>query len=161
MKKYALIITLLIVSLISALGQTSNDSIVVKKVFGGYQYYQGGSLMNMNMLMDAMKGNELAYSQIKSAKSVYAMSFIFNYAGGFLVGWPLGTAIGDGEPNWTLAAIGAGLIAIGIPINQSFNRKARLAVDTYNNGIRTSSLWDDTELNLSMSENGIGFTLRF
>ena len=43
MKKYALIITLLIVSLISALGQTSNDSIVVKKVFGGYQYYQGGS----------------------------------------------------------------------------------------------------------------------
>ena len=35
--------------------------------------------------------------------------------GGFLIGWPLGTALAGGDPNWTLAAIGAGCVAIAIP----------------------------------------------
>ncbi len=36
--------------------------------------------------------------------------------GGALVGWQLGTYIGGGEPNWTLAAVGGGLIAVAIPL---------------------------------------------
>jgi len=48
----------------------------------------------MIQLVNTMKINEQAYMQIKSAQSTYTMAMILSYAGGFMVGWPLGTAIG-------------------------------------------------------------------
>lgn len=161
MKKTAIIFALLAASISFIFGQTASDSITMKKVFGGYQFYQGERLLKMSELTSTMVLNNEAYKQIKSAQSTYTMATIFSYAGGFLVGWPLGTAIGGGEPNWTLAAIGAGLIVVTIPITQSFNKKAKQAVDTYNGGLQTSSFWDRNELNLSLTGNGIGLTLNF
>ncbi len=161
MKKIALILALLAVSMSFIFGQTASDSITMKKVFGGYQFYQGEQLLKMGDLTSAMVLNKEAYKQIKAAQSTYTMASILSYAGGFLVGWPLGTVIGGGEPNWTLAAVGAGLIVVSIPISQSFNKKAKQAVDTYNGGLQTSSFWDRNELNLSMTGNGIGLTLNF
>jgi len=60
-----------------------------------------------------------------------------------------------------MAGIGAGLIVVSIPISQSFNKKAKQAVDTYNGGLQTSSFWDKNELKLTMTGNGIGLTLNF
>jgi hypothetical protein len=142
-------------------GQTENDSITMKKVFGGYQFYQGEQRLNMNQLVNTMKANEQAYKQIKSAQSTYTMAMIFSYAGGFMVGWPLGTAIGGGEPNWAIAGVGAGLLVIAIPVSQSFNKKAKQAVGTFNGGLQTSSFWDKNELKLTMTGSGIGLTLNF
>lgn len=161
MKKIAITLALLAVNMSFMFGQTASDSITMKKVFGGYQFYQGERLLKMSDLTITMVLNNEAYKQIKSARSAYTMASILSYAGGFLVGWPLGTAIGGGEPNWTLAGIGAGLIVVSIPIAQSFNKKAKQAVDTYNGGLQTSSFWDKNELNLSLTGNGIGLTLNF
>lgn len=161
MKKIAITLALLAVNMSFMFGQKTSDSITMKKVFGGYQFYQGERLLKMSDLTITMVLNNEAYKQIKSARSAYTMASILSYAGGFLVGWPLGTAIGGGEPNWTLAGIGAGLIVVSIPIAQSFNKKAKQAVDTYNGGLQTSSFWDKNELNLSLTGNGIGLTLNF
>tara|TARA_B100000795_G_C22574625_1_gene351416 strand:+ start:408 stop:650 length:243 start_codon:yes stop_codon:yes gene_type:complete len=62
----------------------------MKKVFGGYQFYKGDKLLKINQLVNTMKPNEQAYKQMKSAQSTYTMAMIFDYAGGFMVGWPLG-----------------------------------------------------------------------
>jgi hypothetical protein len=161
MKRTAIIMTLLAVSLSFTYGQTVSDSISTKKVFGGYKFNQGGTSLNLNQLVNAMKSNEQAYSQIKSAQSTYTLASVFGFAGGFMVGWPIGTAIGGGEPNWTLAGIGAGLIVISIPISQKFNKQAKQAVDTYNSGLQPTSFWNKSELNLSMGRDGIGLKLRF
>lgn len=161
MKKTAIILTLLTVCMTFTFGQTVSDSISMKKVFGGYQFYQGEKRLNMSQLVNSMKTNEQAYKRIKSAQSTYTMAMIFSYAGGFLVGWPIGTAIGGGEPNWTMAGIGAGLIVVSIPISQNFNKKAKQSVETYNGGLQTSSFWDKNELKLSMTGNCIGLTLNF
>lgn len=32
-------------------------------------------------------------------------TIILSYAGGFMIGWPIGTAIGGGKPAWALAGI--------------------------------------------------------
>ena len=152
---------LLTVSMTFAFGQTAADSISMKKAFGGYQFYHGVKRLNMNQLVNTMKPNEQAYSQIKSAQSTYTLATIMGGVGGFMVGWPIGTAIGGGEPNWVMAGIGAGLIVFSIPLSQNFNKKAKQAVDTYNLGLKTSSLWDKSELRLSMTENGVGLTFRF
>lgn len=161
MRKIAIILTLLVVSKSFTFGQTASDSISMKKVFGGYQFYQGEQRLNVNQLVNTMKPNNQAYQQIKSAQSTYTIATIIGGVGGFMVGWPIGTALGGGEPNWTMAGIGAGLIVVSIPISQSFNKKAKQAVETYNSGLQTSSFWDKNELKLSLTGNGIGLTLNF
>jgi len=161
MRKIAIILTLFVSSISCTFGQTATDLISMKKVFGGYQFYQGKQRLNMNQLVNTMKPNDQAYQQIKSAQSSYTLATIIGGVGGFMVGWPIGTALGGGEPNWTMAGIGAGLIVVSIPITQSFNKKAKQAVETYNGGLRTSSFWDKNELKLSMTGNGIGLTLNF
>ena len=161
MKKIAVVIILLSVACTFTFGQAATDSISMKKVFGGYQFYQGEKKLNMNRLVKAMKPNEQAYKEIKSAQSTYTLASIVGFAGGFMVGWPLGTAIGGGEPNWTMAGIGAGLIVVSIPLTQSFNKKARQAVESFNGGLPASAFWDKNELRFTMSENGLGLTFRF
>jgi hypothetical protein len=161
MRKIAIILTLLVVSVSFTFGQTSSDSISMKKVFGGYQFYQGQQRLNMSQLVKTMKPNDLAYRQIKSAQSTYTVAAIIGGVGGFMVGFPIGTALGGGEPNWTMAGIGAGLIVVSIPITQSFNKKAKLAVKSYNGGLQTSSFRDKSELKLSLKGNEIGLTLIF
>ncbi len=161
MKKIGILISLLIMSLSFTFGQTTNDSITMKKIFGGYQFYQGGERLNMSQLVNTMQMNEKAYKEIKSAQSTYTLGMIVGFAGGFMVGWPLGSALGGGKPDWTIAGIGAGLIAVSIPISRKFNRQAKKAVNSYNREFQTTSFWSKKELKLSMKGNGLGLVLIF
>jgi len=161
MKQITIITFFLAMSFSCAYGQAVTDSITAKKVFGGYEYYRGFRRLNVYQLAKAMKPNELAYEQIKKAQTSYAAALVFSYAGGFMIGYPVGTAIAGGEPNWALAGIGAGLIVVAIPLNRSFDKKARQAIDTFNEGLESDSFWDRSELKLSMTENGLGLILSF
>jgi hypothetical protein len=160
MKKINIILIILISSFNFAMGQT-NDSITMKKVVGGYHFFQGEERLTVNQLVKAMKTNNEAYSLVKSAQSNNTIASVIGGVGGFMVGWTLGTALGGGEPNWAVAGVGAGLIVVSIPISHSFNKKVKKAVETYNRGFQTSSFWDDNKLNLSLKGNGIGLRLSF
>lgn len=144
----------------SAFGQ-SGTPIEMKKVFGGYKYFQGDSRLNMNQLVLAMETNEIALEQIKKAQSTNTLGMVIAGAGGFMVGWPLGTAIAGGDPNWVLAGIGAGLIVVSIPIAKKVNEQAKLAVDSYNEGLKAHSFWQRKELELLIRGNQVGFALKF
>jgi len=160
MKKFTVIIAFLAISIASAFGQSTADSITMKKEFGGQQFYQHGYRLNIKQLTSVIKTDEQAYKELRSAKAVYTTAMIFSYAGGFMVGWPIGTAIGGGEPNWVLAGIGAGLIVVAFSLSKSSNKKSLQAVDTYNSGLGKSAFWDKRELKLSMTGDGIGLILR-
>lgn len=140
--------------------QTVANSILTKKVFSDYQFHEGDK-PNLNQLANTMKPNGLDFQQVKPAKSTSTFALILSSVGGFLVGWPIGTAIGGGDPNWTLAAIGAGLIVISIPLYQSAKSKARQGMNTSDGELQTSSHWNKSELNFSVTGNGIGLVLSF
>jgi hypothetical protein len=161
MKKVALSGLLLIVSMTLISGQASNDSIIMKKVFGGYNFYQNNTKLNYSQLYEIMQSNEQAYKQIKAARSTNAFVSIFAGAGGFLIGYPIGTAIGGGDPNWVLAGVGAGLVLIAIPISIKCINQTKNAVNIYNSGLRTSSVLPPAELKFGVTGNGIGFRLNF
>ncbi len=108
-----------------------------------------------------MEPNKQAYKAIKAAQATYVLTTIVSGVGGFMVGWPLGTAVAGGEPNWVLAGIGAGLIVVSIPISQKYNKRAKSAVYIYNGGLAASSFWDNSELRWAMTGNGVGLVLRF
>jgi len=161
MKRILLVLTLLTSCLAFSFGQSAADSITMKQQFGGYQFYQDGYTLNMSQLGRELMLNEQAHKEFKGAQVNYVISSIIGGAGGFMVGWTLGTAIAGGEPNWALAGIGAGLIVVSIPISQKVNKQVVKAVNIYNGGLDTSSRWENTELRLAMTGNGFGLTLRF
>ncbi len=161
MKKIAFILTLLVVNITLTYAQNVSDSISVKKVFGGYQFYQGDEILNMNQITATLNSNELALKQLKSARVSSTIAYIFTYAGGYLVGWTIGTALRGDDPEWIMAGMGAGLIAVGIPFNMLYINKVKQAVDTYNGGYKKNSFWDNSELKLSYTANGVGLTLNF
>ena len=57
--------------------ENPTDSILVKKVFGGYQFYQEGKKLTMKQLVNTLKPNEKACQMIKSAQSTKAPSLFF------------------------------------------------------------------------------------
>lgn len=140
-------------------GQASSDSIQVKKRLGPV-FQQNGRNLTPRQLMNIMKINPDAYAEMKTANSNYVASMFFQLPGGFLIGYPLGTAIAGGDPNWTLAAIGAGLVVISIPLISGYNKHANQAVNIYNKGLISNSK-TISQMSLGLTANGIGFKVKF
>lgn len=159
MKKIIITVCVVIIAVLNCQAQ----KIEREKTFGGYKYSQGGVSLSMNELVSIMGTNSEAYELMKSARSTYTFAQIIGGAGGFMIGWPLGTAIGGGDPNWTLAGIGAGLVVVSIPIYSTSNRKTKQAVDLYNADLAVSS--DHNSFNprfrLAVKGTGLRFVMRF
>jgi hypothetical protein len=102
------------VFVINVFGQNRPDSITVINRLGPV-FRQNGATLTPNKLLAITKSNQEAFSEMKIARNNYTASMIFQLPGGFLIGYPLGTAVAGGDPNWTLAAIGAGLVVVSIP----------------------------------------------
>jgi hypothetical protein len=134
------------------------QKIEVEDIFGGYRFTQNGQEYSIAELSKLMKPNPKAYEYISSAESGEKTAVILGSIGGALIGWPIGTAIGGGEANWTLAAIGAGFVGIAIPFATKANSNAIKAVNIYNSDQETAF---KTELKFQLYPNGIGFALSF
>lgn len=161
MKKQSVLTILLALCLQFSFGQIATDSISIKKVFGGYKFYQSEKRLSMNELVNTLKPNDNAYKEIKAARTANIFATILGSAGGFLVGWPIGTAAGGGDPEWVMAGIGAGLIVATIPLTIKLNKHSKKAIGIFNNGLKATSFWDKNELRLSAAINQIGLTLKF
>ncbi len=133
MKKLILICLFLIATLYS-FAQNQRDTIEVVKRFGTTYVYKE-KLMSPRDLLDLTQNNTAVHKELKTAKTNKDIANVLSFAGGFLIGLPLGSAIVGGEPNWALAGIGAGLIVVSIPFDVAFNRRATKAVRKYNSEI--------------------------
>ena len=130
MKKVCLFL-LFFVSL-SVYGQ---EPIEYKEIFLGYEFYRAGQTIDINTMKSIMSGDPEAYPVIKSAKALYATGNVLSFIGGGFIGWPVGTALGGGEPEWGLAIIGAGIVAVALPVAYAGSQKAKEAADIYNYGL--------------------------
>ncbi len=116
----------------------------------------------MNQLISSMQNNAQAYKEIQQAKSTYVLATVVGATGGYLIGWPLGTALAGGEPNWVLAGVGAGLTLVSIPINKKFMRQARQAVTTYNSSVgKATTSIRKPEFKFTLTGAGIGMAYKF
>ncbi len=122
---------LLILFSLDSAAQTGADTIEVRKKLST-TYRLRGRMLTPSQLLDHTRGLTPAYDEMRLAKKNYDWGYGFGFAGGFLVGWPLGTAVFGGKPNWALAGIGAGLIGVSIPFSSAFNRHAKRAVRIFN-----------------------------
>ena len=137
----------------------NTNKIETRKVFGGYKFTQNGAQVNLNQLLFVMQNTPDAYRHIQKAKSSKTFMNVFGAAGGFCVGWTVGTLIDGGGVNWTMLGIGAGCLTAMIPFASSANKNALIAIDKYNN--RNVSTINAIDMQLGFTGNGVDLVVRF
>ena len=97
----------------------------------------------------------------ESKSGLYWTAVVLGTAGGALIGYPLGQALGGGQPQWALAGVGAGLCAIAITLdiidkkrNYAFSVPDKRQKDFYTSSRRK-------QINITASGNTVGLSLRF
>ena len=155
-------ITLTLTFAITILTFCNAQKIDIEKVIGGYKYTQNDELMSIGDLASIIESNTKAFELIKKGRTNRSFAAILGFAGGGLIGWPIGTAVGGGDANWTLAGIGAGLVIIGIPISSSANKKINQAVELYNASLNSTSYNKlKPEFKIIANGSGVGLSMNF
>lgn len=119
------------------------------------KFYIDNERTSINDFVLVMESNQEAYDLAMKAKSSYSAGNVFGFIGGFMVGWPLGTAVVGGQPKWELAWAGLGVLGISIPLLSSANKKMEKAVSVYENGTQSQS---NLRLRLAPTKLGITYT---
>lgn len=133
---------------------------MIKKPLGGYVFLQEDSSLKVRDVVEIMQPNQTAADQMKLAQTNYTWATVFGGAGGFLIGWPLGTAIAGGDPEWGLLVAGAALVGISIPFSTKFVKQAQTAVLLYNEGIGATSTVQSS-MQFMVQANGLGLRWQF
>jgi len=117
----------------------------------------------MNQLATKLSGNSEARRLMQSAKSKITISSVLSGVGGFLIGFPIGYAIGGGEdPNWLMAAGGAVLVGVGLPIGARGYKQVNEAVKIYNKELENpSGAKFKPQFHIAASPQSVGLLLRF
>lgn len=155
-----IIIIVLIAISGSLFSQTVQDSIEIRKGWGNSFRYQG-KLLVPKKLREIVSVNPESVKEIKRAQTNMVMGSILGGVGGALVGYPVGTAIGGGKANWTLAAAGAFAILVSIPFSVAANSHTTKAVRIYNEGIRQTTQVNKLNFELGYTPDGIGVRMKF
>ena len=143
-----------------AQGIVNDESIQVEgNAFMGMRFYQQGKTLTMQEATQAVHANPAAFEHMTKARNQSVLGMILGAAGGFCIGWPIGTAIGGGDPNWVMAGVGAGLVAITIPISISATKHARDGVSLYNEGL--SKPQSRLNVDVGLVGAGLGLTIYF
>ena len=131
----------------------------VKKAMGAV-FTQYGKALKVRQLLEITQSNPEAFKVMKQAKSNFDVGYAFSFAGGALVGWTLGTALGGGEPNWAVAGVGAGLIGVSIPFSSAYAKHARNAVRIYNDKLNHVGM-QKVDVRFGLAGNGLALRLAF
>jgi len=159
MNKSILILICLFLILSNSVHAQKQEPIKIEKRWGTV-FTQNGKILKPRHLLEITSSNPEAYTLIKKAKSNYDAGMVFGAIGGFMVGFPCGTALAGGDPEWALAGIGAGLIAVSIPFTTAYIKHTKNAVSIYNDGL-TPVKEDVASINFGLTTNGIGLQLTF
>jgi|JI7StandDraft_1071085.scaffolds.fasta_scaffold01639_8 hypothetical protein len=138
--------------------QAIGQNLRMEKSFWGTKLYNDNQQLRPREVLELMKPDSAAYAEFKKAKSNNDAAQVLGFIGGALIGWPIGTAIGGGDPEWGLAAGGAALILLAIPLGNGFNKHAAKAIEIYN-GNKGSAR--NVSLGIVPYGTGVKLVLRF
>lgn len=88
-------------------------------------------------------------------------SYVLGFAGGALIGWPLGTALGGGDPEWYLAGIGAVLVGGAIALEIVGKRKCGNYAYSGSPDKFYADRTPPKTLYVASNRQGVGLQLRF
>lgn len=163
MKLFYFILAFILLCASESTAQQTYTPITTQKAFIGYRFHTNGQKnLSPQEVIALLRTNPDAHALAQKARANKVFIDILGGAGGFMVGYPLGAALANGEPDWTLAGVGAGLILASVPFTIKYNKKIKEAVDTYNAGSPAAQTQTtSTSFYIGSTHHGIGLTLAF
>src|SRR6056297_1302631 len=115
-------------------GDTTNvdGKLTYTKSFGNFHVQRNGKTLTQDQVFDLFNTNYRSADYLKKYKTKNTLAAVMGGIGGALFGFPVGMFIGGGEPIWEVALIGAGVVAVAIPIGASANKDFKRAIEVYN-----------------------------
>lgn len=157
--KYFLVFCILITVLPESFSQNQTDSLEMEVAIGTI-FRQNDMILSPRDVLCVMQLNEQAYDEMSLAISVRNSGFALGCIGGLAFVFSMGRLIIGAEPSWVLTGLGAAGIAASFGLKSAYYKHARNAISTYNSGLKPLSN-RNTELNLVLSNNGIGVCFKF
>ena len=102
----------------------------------GTRFYEHGEKISMRRVTELLKVNPGSHSFLKKSTANNVPALILSVAGGFLVGYELGSLAGGRDIDWGVMGGGLGAIGISIPFYIGAKHNAKKAVDLYNLSFR-------------------------
>ncbi|SHK56131.1 hypothetical protein SAMN04488028_10635 [Reichenbachiella agariperforans] len=155
MKEILLTTVLALTTLTASLAQ----NIHIKKDFGLNQYTLNGKRVGMKEMVKLTIIDREAHNLMKKAKKGHVWTQILTGIGGGMIGVSIGASAAGNDPQWDLALVGVGFIAIAIPIASRTNKNAREAIGIYNSNLMENQY--RLGLKLIGSPNGVGVAMTF
>jgi len=145
----------------TAVSPENPNHLTYEKSGGGLMVKQNGKNLNQNELFDVLNEDVEASAYVRRYKTKNVTGAILGGAGGALIGFPLGQAIGGGDPQWAIALAGVGVLAIAIPIAISANNDIKKGINLYNENLVSSAFVPKPLLQFGGQQHGLGLSLRF
>lgn len=145
-------------------GDTTNvadGKLTYTKSFGNFHVQQNGKPLTQDQVFDLFSSNYRSADYMKKYKTKSTLAAVMGGVGGALFGFPVGMFIGGGEPIWEVALIGAGVVAVAIPIGSAANKDFKRAIEVYNEDLPAASSHRKGQLHFSVSGHGLGIGWRF
>ncbi|MCW5912037.1 MAG: hypothetical protein KIT62_13260 [Cyclobacteriaceae bacterium] len=118
----------------SAIGLNAQDRSEIKmyKTFGGARFEMDTLVLSPKQVLQVLKTEPLAYEKFKKAKANYDAADVLGFTGGVLIGFPLGTMVAGGNPEWGMAVAGGVLVLGSLSFTSIFRSHAFEAIELYN-----------------------------
>ena len=158
--KNTLFITLIIMLSFSSIFSQSID---IEDTEGSKTIYSiDGEMLDFEDLTDIVKDNQVSFKLMKSAKYSFVTSRVIAYAGGFMVGYQLGSAFVGRKPNWFLVGTGLWVAGFSLVIKEGGTIKVEKSVLNYNMDMAHSSIDKfKPKFYLRSNVNGVGIVMNF
>lgn len=128
---------------------------------GGLIVKQGKRELNQSELFDVLNEEHESAVYVGRYKTKNVAGTVLGFVGGGLIGYPLGQAIGGGDPQWAIALAGVGVLAIAIPISISATKDVKTGIDVYNESLVASAFMPKPILHFGGQQHGVGLSLKF
>jgi hypothetical protein len=132
--------------------------LIPKRLFKNEAYKRCGIEMMPTQLIQVFKDDPKMTQFVKPLELNYAGEAILKAVGGVLILWPLTESIYRDNPNWNLAYAGAACYLVAIPFQNGFSKRAKSAIDYYNNGYKQAS---SVSFHFQVDSKGLGLAMKF
>ncbi len=122
---------------------------------------KGANAITLNDAVALSKEVPEANALFIKAKNQSNGGTFFAVVSGGLIGWPLGTALGGGDPEWPLLGIGVALLIPTFTLANSAKDNAIQAIDIYNREVHGLEPKDGTAWKLKPTNDGYGLVFFF
>lgn len=144
-------------------GFSQTDSILIESGLSGNNYFFHNQKLKSVQVLDMLEPNPDAYDLFNSGQEAFTFANIFGVTGIGLIITSSILSMTNDESNWSMAWAGAGIILVSVPLYHKYNKTTSAAINMYNGLLPESQPKpeDNTQLNFGITNNGIGFCLKF